>query len=56
MASVRRHGRTLYSAQRSSLRAAKAAAAEFALLHVAGGTNWDSPERVAGSLRWSEHW
>ena len=55
-AKVRDHGRTLYSAQRSSRNAARAAAVEFALFRVAGGTSCESPERLAGQLRWSEYW
>jgi len=55
-ARVHQHGRALYTAQRSSLHAAKIAAVEFALFRVAGGTWQESPERVAGQLRWSEYW
>jgi len=55
-AKVDRHGRALYTAQRSSLNAAKNAAVEFALFGVPSATCWDSPERIAGRLRWSEYW
>ncbi|SPF44915.1 conserved hypothetical protein [Candidatus Sulfopaludibacter sp. SbA4] len=55
-AKVDRGGRALYTAQRSSLQAAKNAAVEFVLFGVAGATCWESPERIAGRLRWSEYW
>ena len=53
---VRRHGRTLYAAERSSLSAAKTAAVEFALFSAPRATCLESPERVAGRLPWSEYW
>ena len=55
-ARVQQNGRALYTAQRSSLSAAKTAAVEFATFRVAGASCWESLERVAVHLRWSEYW
>jgi hypothetical protein len=54
-AKVHRDGHALYTAERSSRNAARTAAVEFALFRVGGG-NCESPERIAGQLRWSEYW
>ena len=50
-----RDGRTLYTAQRSSLNAAQAAATEFALW-TAGIPCQGSPEATARQLTWREGW
>ena len=55
-ARVRQNGRALYTAQRSSQKAARTAAVEFATFRLAGATCWESLERTAGHLRWSEYW
>jgi hypothetical protein len=47
--------RMLYAAERSSLRAAKLAATEFALLSI-GQIGRQSPESAASQLTWRERW
>jgi hypothetical protein len=46
--------RTLYSAQRSSAKAAQVAAADFALLF--SGSPAERPEALAKELAWSKYW
>ena len=48
--------RTMYSARRCSLGAAKVAAAEFAMFQMGGAQPWMSPEAAARQLRWNEYW
>src|SRR3954471_3657270 len=52
----RGRGRTLYSARRCSLRAAKSAAAEFATFQSATPARENSPESIAQRLEWNEYW
>ena len=49
-------GRTLYSAQRCSLGAAKTAVSEFALFRTAGDMSRKRPEAVAQELQWNPFW
>jgi len=49
-------GRTVYSAHRCSLGAAKIAATEFAVFRLAGAAWRKSPEALAQHLRWNEYW
>jgi len=55
-ATVRRDGRSIYTAQRSSLEAARAAAVEFAAFRDAGPACWESLGRAARHLEWHEYW
>jgi hypothetical protein len=55
-ATVRRDGRAIYTAQRSSLEAARTAAVEFAAFRDAGPACWESLERLARHLQWREYW
>ena len=47
---------TLYTAYRGGMRAAKIAAAEFAIFEVLGPESRVSPDRLAGELKWQEYW
>jgi hypothetical protein len=49
-------GRTVYSAQRCSLGAAKLAATEFAAFRTDVDGQRPSPEAVAQQLSWSAYW
>ena len=55
-ATVRRNGRAIYTAQRSSMQAAETAAVEFAAFREAGPACWDSLERSARHIEWREYW
>ena len=52
----RSNGRTLYSAHRCSLRAAKVAAAEYAVFGAVGAAGQKTPEAMAQDLPWDESW
>jgi len=51
-----RDGRTVYSAHRCNLDAAKLAAAEFAAFRIASAADRKSPEALAQQLRWNAYW
>ena len=52
----RNDGRTVYSARRCSLGAAKVAAAEFAVFRAGEVVGSVSPEAMAQRLPWSAYW
>ena len=46
----------VYQAQRSNLKAAQAAAIEFATLHASFEAGGENPNRLASVLAWTEYW
>lgn len=46
----------LYRAQRMGVRAAQAAAAEFAIFRVLGADSRLTPAQLAGELNWQHYW
>ena len=46
----------LYTAHRCGARAAQLAAAEYAIFRVLGPQSRVSPAKLAGELKWQEHW
>jgi hypothetical protein len=52
----RDHGKTLHSARRCSLAAAKLAAAEFAVVRMTGGMGAGTVEIMAQHMPWDECW
>jgi len=46
----------LYTAHRSSARAAQAAGMEYAIFRVLGPAAGESPERLAQQVNWNQYW